>query len=38
VKILLGDFNAKQGREDIFKNHQLGMIFYTRTVVVMALE
>jgi exonuclease III len=36
MKILLGDFNAKVGREDIF-NRQLGMKVYTKLVMIMKL-
>src|SRR5215468_1335688 len=36
MKILLGDFNAKVGREDIFKQ-QLGMRVYIRIVTIMEL-
>ena len=36
MKILLGDFNAKEGR--IFSNRQLGMRVYIRTVKLMELE
>jgi hypothetical protein len=31
MKILLGESNAKEGREDIFK--QLGVKFYTKLVM-----
>jgi exonuclease III len=34
MKILLGDFNAKVGRED-FLNRQLGMKVYTKLVMIM---
>jgi exonuclease III len=37
MKILLGDLNAKVGREDIF-NRQLGMKVYTKSVMIMELE
>jgi hypothetical protein len=37
MKILLGDFNAKVGRED-FLNRQLGMKVYTKLVMTMELE
>ena len=37
MKILLGDFNAKVGRENIFKP-QLGMRVYIRIVMIMELE
>jgi hypothetical protein len=36
MKILLGEFNAKVGREDIFKP-TLGMIVYTKFIVTMEL-
>jgi hypothetical protein len=36
MKVLLGDFNAKVGREDIFKR-QLGMRIHTKLVVIMEL-
>jgi exonuclease III len=36
LKILLGDFNAKVGREDIL-NRQLGMKVYTKPVTIMEL-
>jgi hypothetical protein len=39
MKILLGDFNAKVGREDkIFANRQLGMGVHTKLVMIMQLE
>ena len=38
MKILLGDFNEKAGRERIFSNRQLGMRIYIRTVMIMELE
>jgi hypothetical protein len=38
MKVLLGDFNAKVGRERMFSNQQLGMRVYTRTVMIMVLE
>jgi NhaP-type Na+/H+ and K+/H+ antiporter len=37
MKILLGDFNAKVGREDI-SNRRPGMRFYMRIVMIMVLE
>jgi hypothetical protein len=37
MKILLGDFNAKVGRED-FSNQQLGIKIYTKSVMTMELE
>jgi exonuclease III len=37
MKILLGDFNANVGREDIF-NQQTGMRFYVQLVMIMGLE
>jgi hypothetical protein len=37
MKILLRDFNAKVGREDI-SNQQLGMRVYTKLVTIMELE
>jgi hypothetical protein len=37
MKILLGNFNAKVGRED-FLNQQLGMKVYTKLVMIMELE
>ena len=37
MKILLGDFNAKVGRENIFKP-KLGMRVYIRIVTIMELE
>jgi hypothetical protein len=37
MKILLGDFNAKLGREDV-SNLQLGMTVYIRIVIVTVLE
>jgi hypothetical protein len=36
MKVLLGDFNAKVGREDIFKR-QLGMRVHTKLVMIMEL-
>jgi hypothetical protein len=36
MKILLGDFNAKEGWEDIL-NRQLGMKVYTKLVMIMEL-
>jgi exonuclease III len=36
MKILLGDFNTKEGREDIL-NRQLGMKVYTKLVIIMEL-
>jgi hypothetical protein len=37
MKIILGDFNAKVWREDIF-NRQLGMRVCTKLVMIMGLE
>jgi hypothetical protein len=37
VKILLGDFNAKVGKED-FLNRQWGMKVYKNLVIIMELE
>jgi hypothetical protein len=37
MKILLGDFNAKVGREDIFKP-TIGNEVYTNLVMIMQLE
>jgi hypothetical protein len=37
MKILLGDFNAKVGRED-FLNRQLGMKVYAKLVMIMELD
>jgi hypothetical protein len=37
MTILFGNFNAKVGREDIFKP-TTGMKFYTQLVTIMALE
>jgi len=37
MKILLGDFNEKAGRENIFKR-QLAMRVYVRVVMIMVLE
>jgi hypothetical protein len=37
MKILLGDFSAKVGREDTF-NQQLGMRVYIRIVMIMVFE
>jgi hypothetical protein len=37
MKILLGDFNAKVGRQDIL-NRQLGMKVYPKLVMMMELE
>ena len=37
MKILLGDFNVKVGRENIFKP-KLGMRVYIRVVMIMVLE
>ena len=37
MKILLGDFKKKLGREDIFKP-TFGMTFYIRIVMIMVLE
>jgi hypothetical protein len=36
INILLGDFNAEVGREDIL-NGQLGTKFYTKSVMIMEL-
>jgi hypothetical protein len=36
MKVLLGDFNAKVGREDVF-SQQLVMRVYTRRVKIMVL-
>jgi hypothetical protein len=36
VKILLGDFNAKVGKDDIL--NQQGMEVYTRLAMIMELE
>jgi exonuclease III len=36
MKILLGDFNAKVGRQDML-NRQLGMKVYTKLVMIMRL-
>jgi hypothetical protein len=36
MNILLGDFNAKVGRED-FLNQELGMKVYTKLVMIMEL-
>jgi exonuclease III len=38
MKILLGDFNAKAGREDIFSSKQLGMRVCTKSIMIMELE
>jgi len=38
MTILLGDFNAKVGRERVFSNWQLGMRVYIRIVLIMVLE
>ena len=38
IKILLGDFNAKVGRERIFSSRQLGMRAYIRIVMIMVLD
>jgi hypothetical protein len=38
MKILLGDFNAKVGRERIFSNRKLGMRVYIGIVLIMVLE
>jgi len=38
MKILLGDFNAKVGRERIFPNQQLAMRVYIWIVKMMVLE
>jgi len=37
MKILLGDFNEKLGREDIFKP-TFGMTFYIRIIMTIVLE
>jgi hypothetical protein len=37
IKILLGDFNAKVGREGIL-NRQSGMKVYTKLVMIMQLD
>jgi hypothetical protein len=37
MKILLGDFNAKVGREDI-SNQKFGMTVYMKLVMIMKLE
>jgi hypothetical protein len=37
IKILLGNFNAKVGREDIL-NRQLRIKVYTKLVMIMVLE
>jgi exonuclease III len=37
MKVLLGDLNAKVGREDVL-NRQLGMKIYTKSVMIMELE
>ena len=37
IKIILGDFHAKVGRENIFKL-QLGITVYLRIVMIMLLE
>jgi hypothetical protein len=37
MKMLLGDFNAKVGKEDIL-NRQLGMKIYTKLLMTMELE
>jgi hypothetical protein len=37
LKILLGDFSAKVGRQNIL-NRQLGTIIYIRIVMIMVLE
>jgi hypothetical protein len=37
MKNLLGDFNAKVGRENIFKP-KLGMTVYIRIVMIMVIE
>jgi exonuclease III len=37
MKILLGDFNANVGREDIL-NRQLGMKEYTNLMMIMVLD
>jgi hypothetical protein len=38
MKILLGDFNAKVGRERLLSNQLLGMRVYLRIVMIMVLE
>jgi len=38
MKILLGDFNAKVGRERLFPNRQLGMRVYMGIAMIMMLE
>jgi exonuclease III len=37
MKILLGDFNAKVSREDVY-NRQLGMKVYTKIVIIIYLR
>jgi len=37
VTVLLGDFNAKMGRENIFKL-KMGMRVYIKIVMIMVLE
>jgi len=37
IKILLGDFNTKLGRE-LFSNRQLGIRMYIRIVMIMVLD
>jgi hypothetical protein len=37
MKILLGDFNAKVGREEVL-NRQLGMKIYTKLVMILKLD
>jgi exonuclease III len=37
MKILLGDFNTRVGRED-FLNRQLGMKLYTKLVIIVELD
>jgi hypothetical protein len=37
MKILLGDFNAKVGRERIFPNRQLGKGVYIRIIMIVVL-
>jgi hypothetical protein len=36
TKILLGDFSAKVGKEEVFKK-QLGRIVYTKLIMIMEL-
>jgi hypothetical protein len=37
TKILLGDFNAKVGRKEIFKQKKLGMKVYTKLIMIIEL-